>query len=196
MKTTDAGYAQRLTEAGDVWWKRLLDVQRPYRAHLKSLRLGLVLEIGCGVGRNLGHLGAEHAVGVDHNPHAVAEACARGLRAFTPAQFRASSWATPGRFDALLVSHVLEHMTAGEGSALLRAHLEYLRAGGRCVVITPQEAGFRSDPTHVELIDFARAEAVVRDAGLTPLRQYSFPFPRAAGRLFKYNEFVTLARKP
>lgn len=196
MKTTDAAYAQRLTDAGDVWWKRLLDVQRPYRAHLRSLRLGLVLEIGCGVGRNLRHLGAEHAVGVDHNAHAVARACALGLRAFTPPQFRASSFATPGRFDSLLVSHVLEHMTAGEASALLRTWSDSLRAGGRCVVITPQEAGFRSDPTHVEWIDFARAEAVVRDAGLALLRQYSFPFPRALGRVFKYNEFVTVARKP
>jgi hypothetical protein len=25
-------------------------------------------------------------------------------------------------------------------------------------------------------------------------RQYSFPFPRPAGRVFPYNEFVTLAR--
>jgi hypothetical protein len=87
-------------------------------------------------------------------------------------------------------------MTAGEASALLRAHVDSLRPGGRCVVITPQEAGFRSDPTHVDFIDFARAEAVVRDAGLTPLRQYSFPFPRPVGRIFKYNEFITIARKP
>ena len=26
-------------------------------------------------------------------------------------------------------------------------------------------------------------------------RQYSFPFPRAAGKIFTYNEFVTVARK-
>jgi SAM-dependent methyltransferase len=196
MKTTDAAYAQRLDDAGGVWWKRVLDVQRPYRAHLRSLRLGRVLEIGCGVGRNLGHLRDEHAVGVDHNPHAVAVACSRGLRACTPEQFRSSPWAAAGAFESLLVSHVLEHMTSHEASALLREWLGHLRTGGRCVVITPQEAGFRSDPTHVEFVDFARAAEIVRDAGLEPLRQYSFPFPRFLGRVFKYNEFVTLARKP
>jgi len=28
------------------------------------------------------------------------------------------------------------------------------------------------------------------------VRQYSFPFPRFAGKAFPYNEFVTLARVP
>ena len=31
--------------------------------------------------------------------------------------------------------------------------------------------------------------------GLTVDRQFSFPFPRAVGKVFTYNEFVTIARK-
>jgi hypothetical protein len=62
------------------------------------------------------------------------------------------------------------------------------------LVLTPQEAGFRSDPTHVEYMDFEKVEAVLSGAGLEVERRYSFPLPRLAGALFKYNEFVTIAR--
>ncbi|HET6638860.1 MAG TPA: hypothetical protein VFH82_08780 [Gemmatimonadota bacterium] len=32
-------------------------------------------------------------------------------------------------------------------------------------------------------------------AGLTPLRDYSFPLARPAGRYFRHNEFVSISRK-
>jgi 2-polyprenyl-3-methyl-5-hydroxy-6-metoxy-1,4-benzoquinol methylase len=194
MSTQDAGYAEERLRAEGAWWKRLLDVQRPYRAHLRRLELGLVLEIGCGIGRNLEHLRGS-SVGVDHNRRAVEIARARGLAAFTPEEFRVSQWAQAGRFDSLLFSHVLEHMSAVDATGLVQAHLHLLRAGGRVVVVTPQEAGFRSDPTHVEYMDFDKVEAVLREAGLEVERRYSFPLPRLAGAVFKYNEFVTIARK-
>ena len=195
MNTQDAAYAEQRLGAERVWWKRLLDVQRPYRGHLRRLELGFVLEIGCGVGRNLEHLRGS-SVGVDHNRRAVEIARKRGLVAYTPEELRGSSWATAGRFDSLLFSHVLEHMTAKQASALVRGYVNLLRDGGRAVVMTPQEAGFRSDPTHVEYMDFEKVGAVLRDAGLAVERSYSFPLPRLAGALFKYNEFVTVARKP
>jgi len=194
MSTQDAAYAEKRLRAEGAWWKRLLDVQRPFRAHLRRLELGLVLEIGCGIGRNLEHLRAS-SVGVDHNRRAVEIARARGLAAFAPEEFRVSQWAQAGRFDSLLFSHVLEHMSALDATGLVRAHLHLLRAGGRVVVVTPQEAGFRSDPTHVEYMDFDKVEAVLREAGLEVERRYSFPLPRLAGAVFKYNEFVTIARK-
>jgi SAM-dependent methyltransferase len=193
MSTQDAAYAEERLRAESAWWKRLLDLQRPYRAHLRRLELGLVLEIGCGIGRNLGHLRGS-SVGMDHNRRAVEIARARGLAAFTPEEFVLSSWAQPGRFDALLFSHVLEHMSAAEATGLVRTHLHLLRAGGRVLVLTPQEAGFRSDPTHVEYMDFEKVEAVLSGAGLEVERRYSFPLPRLVGALFKYNEFVTIAR--
>src|SRR6267143_114753 len=178
MNTEDASYAERRFSSESAWWKRLLDVQRPYRAHLRRLRLGLTLEVGCGVGRNLEHLRG-NSVGVDHNRRAVEIARGRGLTAFTTGELRASAWATPGCFDSLLFSHVLEHMNSA-----------------RAVVLTPQEAGFRSDPTHEEFMDFEKVEAVLRSAGLEVEARYSFPLPRFTGGVFKYNEFVTLARKP
>jgi SAM-dependent methyltransferase len=195
MSAAEASYADSRLKAETVWWKRLLDVQRPFRAHLRRLKLGLVLEVGCGIGRNLAHLRGS-SIGVERDRRAVEIARGRGLPAFTPEELRASQWAVPGRFDSLLFSHVLEHMTAGEATGLVRDHLHLLRAGGRVVVLTPQEAGFRSDRTHVEFMDFDRVATVLERAGLVPERRYSFPFPRLTGALFKYNEFVTLARKP
>jgi hypothetical protein len=79
---------------------------------------------------------------------------------------------------------------------LVRRYLPYLRPQGRTVLIAPQEAGFASDPTHVEFFDFAALAAVQAENGLAAERAYSFPLPRPFGRVFLYNEFVSLARRP
>jgi hypothetical protein len=44
-------------------------------------------------------------------------------------------------------------------------------------------------------MDFEKVEALLRGTGLEVERRYSFPLPRLAGAVFKYNEFVTIARK-
>jgi SAM-dependent methyltransferase len=193
-QTKDKDYSLRLSRLESVWWKRLLDVQRPYRRHLQSLDLGFVLDVGCGLGRNLHHLGGK-GVGVDHNPDSIAVARSRGLEVYLPAEFLASPCARPGRFDALLCAHVAEHMHFGEAHALLAEYVGYLRAGGRLVLITPQEAGFRSDPTHVEFFDLGDLDRLTTALGLKVKSAYSFPFPRFSGRLFKYNESVLVGEK-
>jgi SAM-dependent methyltransferase len=191
--TEGSEYADRLARLETVWWKRALDVQRPYRWNLRRLEPGFTLDVGCGLGRNLGHLDG-HGVGVDHNPDSVAIARARGLTAFTPDEFAASEYATPGRFDALLCAHVVEHMHRDEAVELLRPYLPSVRGGGKVIMITPQERGFRSDPTHVEFVDFDALHDLVMRLGLAPESQRSFPLPRSAGRVFTYNEFVVVAR--
>lgn len=187
-------YADRLVGLQSVWWKRVLPVQAPYRWNLRRLDLGHTLELGCGIGRNLKHLRG-NAVGVDHNPHAVAAARSAGLTAFTNEEFAGSGYAVPGAFDSLLAAHVIEHMDTDAAGTLVRAYLDYVRPGGKVVLITPQERGFRSDPTHVEFFDFDQLTALARDLELTIDRSYSFPFPRSCGSLFVYNEFVLVARR-
>src|SRR5206468_8413738 len=123
---------------------------------LRRLDPGFTLDIGCGIGRNLLHLQG-HSVGVDTNEHCVRTARSRGLIAFTPDEFRRSSdYNRPDRFDSILLAHVAEHMTEDQALALLQAYEPAVRPGGRLILISPQEAGFRSDPTHVELMDFTR----------------------------------------
>ena len=193
--TRSREYTERLVRLQRAPWKRLLHVQAPYRWNLRRLRPGFTLEVGCGIGRNLEHLDG-NAVGLDFNPFSVAEARRAGLRALTPAEFATSSWCRPGVFDSLLLSHVAEHMRREELLALLRQHLVYVRPGGLLILVTPQEVGFRSDPSHVEFLDLAALRSVAETLGLEPVRDYSFPFPRFFGRLFVYNEFVSVSRRP
>lgn len=192
--TREADYTRRLERLEGAAWKRWLDVQAPYRWNLRRLDPGFVLDVGCGIGRNLVHLD-RHGVGVDHNPESIETARERGCTAFTPDEFAASEFARPGRFDALLCAHVLEHMTSEQASVLLGDHLRFVRPGGRVVLITPQEAGYRSDATHVEFVDDAALRDLLRRHDVAPERSFSFPFPRVVGRVFAHNEFVVVGRK-
>jgi SAM-dependent methyltransferase len=193
--TAGQEYADRLSRLATARWKTWLDVQRPYRWNIRRLNLGRVLDIGCGIGRNLAHLDG-NAVGIDHNETSVKTARDRGLVAFTPAEFRDSRYDVEDGFDALLLAHVVEHVSYEVGLHLLREYLPLLRPGGRVVLICPQERGWATDATHVRFVDFDDLARLIRDAGLQHERQYSFPFPRVAGRVFPYNEFVVVARKP
>jgi SAM-dependent methyltransferase len=191
---TDApAYAERLKSLSQAPWKRWLDVQAPYRWNVRRLDLGRTLDIGCGLGRNLAHLGGA-GVGVDHNASSVAVARERGLEAFTPAEFLEGPHARKGSFDSLLAAHVVEHMSEEDAVGLLRTYLPYVGEGGKVVLITPQERGYATDATHVRFCGFAEVAALCETVGLTVQRQYSFPFARPVGRVFPYNEFVTLAR--
>ncbi len=156
------------------------------------MRPGYTLDIGCGTGRNLEHLEG-HAVGVDPNEAGVAIATAKGYDAFTPDGFARSRFAQPRIFDTVLFAHVLEHLETHDAAALIGRYLPSLRAGGQVIMITPQESGFRSDSTHRTFLDFSALSRLAAACALTPVRSYSFPFPRWAGRAFRYNEFVVVA---
>ena len=191
--TSGDDYTARLTSLSDKRWKTVLDVQRPYRWNLRRLVEGEVLDVGCGVGRNLLHLGGR-GVGVDHNPTSVATCRDRGLEAYTAEDFHAGERARPGAFGTLLLAHVVEHVPRETARALLQEYLPYLRTGGVLVLVCPQEAGYRSDPTHVEFVDLPDLVDLAQEAGLRLERRLSFPFPRPVGRVFTYNESVVTAR--
>ncbi|WP_308464821.1 class I SAM-dependent methyltransferase [Rathayibacter soli] len=193
--TSGDEYAQRLRRLDESRWRRVLNVQAPYRWNIRRLRLGRTLDIGCGLGRNLAHLGG-NGVGVDHNAASIKIARQRGLNAFTTEEFLASAEAQTASFDSLLLAHVIEHLSEDFARELLSDYLRYLKPGGKVCLITPQERGYATDATHVTFTDFAMLAALCTQLGLHELRHYSFPFPRAAGKLFPYNEFVLVATKP
>src|SRR3984893_14576824 len=158
--THTEAYAERLIRLQTARWKQWFDVQALYRWNIRRLDPGLTLDIGCGIGRNLQHL-LGHSVGVDINEHCVRAARARGLTAFTPDEFRRrAEYNRPGRFDAILLAHVAEHFTEDQVVALLREYEALLRTGGKLILISPQEAGFKSDRTHVQLMDFTRLDRI------------------------------------
>jgi len=194
--TAERTYADRLNKLQGKKWKKLLNVQAPYRANLRHYRLGRTLDVGCGNGRNLTAL-PTGSVGVDHNPHLVQSARELGLQAYTPEQlFDDRTLSAPGSFDAILAAHLIEHLTYDEAKSVLATYLPLVRAGGTVVFITPQERGYASDPTHVAFTDFEALGRLSAALGLTTTRQYSFPLPRFCGKLFVYNEFNHAAKVP
>lgn len=190
--TQDPECARRLLRLQTAGWKRLLRVRAPYHWNLRRLGPQRCLEIGCGVGRNLEALSSD-SVGLDHNALAVEIARERGFQAFLPDDFMKEA-ARLGRFDSLLLSHLVEHMTYDADVALLKEYLPWLKEDGRIIIIAPQEKGFKSDATHVEFMDFGKIRRIVEAVGFEVVRAFSFPFPRFAGKIFIYNEFVTVSR--
>jgi SAM-dependent methyltransferase len=178
---TSFSYTARLVATQSARWKRWLDVQAPYRWNLRRLRLGFTLDVGCGIGRNLVDLDG-HGKGIDHNHDVVEIARTRGLQAFTPEAVRASSFNAPERFESILLAHVVEHRTEDQATRLLSEYLPCLKRHGRVVLITRQEAGYRSDPTHVQFMNFDALRRMAGAAGLIRRREYSLPFARPAGR--------------
>lgn len=193
--TTGDDYARRLESRELARWKKILNVQAPYRWNLKRQELGRTLDIGCGIGRNLLML-PPGSVGVDHNASSVAIARQRGLDALSVEEWDASPMRSPGAFDSLLIAHVIEHMDEPAGADLVRMYLPYLKPGGKVLFICPQEKGYRSDPTHVRFTDGEALTRLAREVGLEPEEWFSFPFPRPVGKVFTHNEFCLRARKP
>jgi 2-polyprenyl-3-methyl-5-hydroxy-6-metoxy-1,4-benzoquinol methylase len=191
----DAAYAERLVRLQTPAWKRWLDVQAPFRWNIRRLEPGFTLDIGCGIGRNLLHVNGQ-GVGVDPNESCIEVARGRGLTVFVPDDFDRSEYNRAGRFDSILLAHVAEHLAEADVVGLLRKYEGLVRPGGQLVLMTPQEAGFASDATHVEFMDFQKLARIAGAAGFLPERTFSFPLPRWAGRFFKYNEFVVVARRP
>jgi len=195
MSTDSPDYAERLRSKQTLWWKRMLHVQAPYHWNLRRQHLGRTLDLGCGIGRNLGVL-PPGSVGVDHNAEAVALARSSGYDAYTVREFLDGALAVPAAFDGLLAAHVVEHMDREQALRLLGDYLRFVRPGGLVFLVCPQERGYASDPTHVWFARDTELLELAQTLGLEPQRSYSFPFPRWTGKLFIYNEFCLTARIP
>ena len=85
-------------------------------------------------------------------------------------------------------------MTREEALGLLRHYLPH--ATGKVAVICPQEKGYTTDSTHVTFLDGVDIAEMLEEVGLRVRSVRSFPFPRAVGNLFAYNETVVLADRP
>jgi hypothetical protein len=132
---------------------------------------------------------------VDHNATSIATARDAGYRAWTTQEWPGCPDAVAGSFDTMLLAHVLEHVAAAEADEILLSYLRYLKPAAKVVLICPQEKGYTTDATHVRFVDLGRMARHARDLGFVPIKGYSFPFPRPAGKVFPYNEFVLVGQR-
>lgn len=191
--TKGEDYADRLQVLSGAKWKQILDVQRPYRWNLKRLQVGRTLDVGCGIGRNLGNL-SKDSVGVDHNAHSIKVAKKSGYNAVTVDEFKKDKRKySKDSFDSMLLAHVLEHMSTADGKKIIEEYLPYVK--DKVVIICPQEKGFTTDETHVNFLTHEAIENILKSCGLKIARSYSFPFHKKVGKVFTYNETVVVARK-
>ena len=194
-KTSHSDYCEYLV-GNDKLWKRVLNVQYPYRRAIEKMELGKTLEIGCGIGRVLRWL-PNDSVGVDHNPTAIGICLSRGLRAYESQEFQAlvkSEIIPVMSFDNLLLSHVLEHLEPFEQKEIIESYLPYLKEDGGVFIVTSQEIAFASDSTHKTFTEFNRIQEILNELNLEVVSRKSFPFPRSFGKYFKHNEFHVYAK--
>lgn len=188
-------YTNRLVSKYDKSWKRKVRFLDPYRWNTKRICTGQVLEVGCGIGRNLESLGSR-SIGVDHNESSILQARERGFQAYTSEEFIRDSAQYRTSFDTILMAHLLEHISLDVQRELLNTYLPYLKPGGKIVLICPQEKGYSSDATHIRWVEESSLIQALEEAGTSDGRVRSFPFPRWAGKFFIYNEFVATGTYP
>jgi hypothetical protein len=186
-------YTERLLRLQSQSWKQKLGFANPYAVHLRRVAAGATLEVGCGIGRVL-NFAPDRMVGVDLNAESVRVCRQRGLQAYLPDEFM-QRFDGQRPFQTMILSHVVEHMSLQDAIDLVQAYLPYLQDDARLVLIAPQERGFASDPTHVEFMDFPKLAQICAGAGFKVAKSYSFPFVRALGTNFIYNEFVTIGQR-
>jgi hypothetical protein len=192
--TSSSEYFEELNKNSNVKWKKLLPTQLPYSMNLKKNLRGNTLEVGCGLGRNLKHLGPG-SVGVEHNVQSVQVCKNLGFSAHLPEDFQKQFGNKSGYFDNLLLSHVLEHVTDKEQESIMADYIPHLKQISRIFVITPQEKGFVLTDSHINWTDFDKIIKLLKKSApsFELTSAYSFPFPRVAGRYFNYNEFNVIA---
>ena len=147
--------------------------------HLPFRPGGRLLEVGCGGGvilRNLRDLGWE-TEGVDFDPAAVANARSKGLTVHFGSLEAVGLPA--GRFDAIVMSHVIEHVVDPRG--LMRECRRLLKPRGALVVLTPNDGGLchrifgascftLEPPRHLRIFSPRSLGKVVEESGFSIFR--------------------------
>jgi 2-polyprenyl-3-methyl-5-hydroxy-6-metoxy-1,4-benzoquinol methylase len=99
-----------------------------------------ILDAACGAGELIHYLlsrGRRDVEGVDLSAEQIAQARASGLTNVRQADVFEHLEASPGRYQLILASHVVEHLSKAEIVRCLRLMRDALRAGGRILVLTP-----------------------------------------------------------
>lgn len=163
------------------------------KATLRLLK-GRTIDFGCGPGELLRKL-PPGSIGLDINQTTV-EYCRReglNVHLYDPQRDKYSlSDYTPGKYDSLLLSHVLEHLDSPD--LVLHSLLQAARRLGirRVVIIVPGKKGFAFDSTHRTYIDrsFFKNHKLTEVEGFRIVEQRYFPMNvHVIENVFSYLEF-------
>jgi len=143
-----------------------------------------ILDVGCGAGDNMRLLAAagRDVVGITLSEEEARAVRAGGFSCHVCDVEREDLPIEAASVDALVFSHVLEHMAWP--AVVLRRHLRVLRPGGGVYVVLPNPVQFRQrwefvrgrfrytemglmDRTHLRFFDFQAARELLESAGLT-----------------------------
>ena len=108
-----------------------------------------VLDVGCGYGNNLvllREIGLK-VLGVEVNPAIVAKNRETGLTCVTVDEYNAIE----GKYDLILMSHVIEHFQPHDLITFMDSYLDRLNVGGFFIIVTPLFSSyFFEDFDHVK----------------------------------------------
>jgi SAM-dependent methyltransferase len=96
---------------------------------------GSILDVGCGYGRYLKPLSKKfkNVVGVEANDHIVKTLTKEKFKVYSPEAFSKSK----DMFDAIIMSHFIEHFTPSDLLEIMDGYLDRLKPGGVLVIATP-----------------------------------------------------------
>jgi SAM-dependent methyltransferase len=173
----DAAGRLAVSHAYNLLWRVTAIGRERERLHdmcLDRVTPGRLLDVGCGDGRRLTRLVERgwRAEGQEVDPAAAAQARARGVTVHVGTL---EALALPsGRYDAVTLSHVIEHVPSPEATLVECRRL--LRPGGRLVALTPNAAGLGhtryrqawrglEPPRHLQIFTPSTLARVARRAG-------------------------------
>jgi len=154
---------------------------------LKAVKHGRVLDVGCGSGGRLELLKrlGWTVKGTDLDQDAVEAAREKGLDADC-GDLKSMNYPSDS-FDAVIMSHVIEHVP--HPLELLTECARLLKPGGRLVMLTPNAESFGLDyygrcwrglepPRHLQIFSLPALAQVVRQAGLNVIKGKSLVGPQ------------------
>jgi SAM-dependent methyltransferase len=174
-----------MSEAAEVYRSRVYENEgiKPLVALIDPAHVR-VIDVGCGAGANMRLLAAagRDVVGVTLSEEEARAVRAGGFSCHVCDVEREDLPVEAASVDALVFSHVLEHMAWP--AVVLRRHLRVLRPGGGVYVVLPNPVQLRQrwefvrgrfryteiglmDRTHLRFFDFQAARELLESVGLT-----------------------------